>query len=114
MWQSILEIFKKEKDVCLIIVISLFLLIYSGNAFAQCGSAKEIDAFIAKEFKETKVWTGLSDIAPDEQQLTFIYENPENGNWTIAFYSLKNDKTCILMMGQASTFINTKTKGSKS
>ena len=68
----------------------------------------------SKEFKETKVWTGLSDIAPDEQQLTFIYENPKNGNWTIAFYSLKNDKTCILMMGQASTFLNAKTKGSKS
>ena len=70
--------------------------------------------FTTKEFKETKVWTGLSDIAPDEQQLTFIYENPKNGNWTIAFYSLKNDKTCILMMGQASTFTNRKIKGSKS
>ena len=114
MWQSILEIFKKEKDVCLIIVISLFLLVFSSNAFAQCGSDKEIDAFITKELKETKVWTGFSEISPDEQQLTFIYENPKNGNWTIAFYSLKNDKTCILMMGQASTFINTKTKGSKS
>ena len=107
MWESILEILKKEG-------IPLFLLMSSSNAFAQCGPPEKVDAFLKKEFQETRIWTGLSDISPDEQQLTFIYENPKTGNWTIAFYSLKNDKTCILMMGQASTFLDAKIKGSES
>ena len=41
-------------------------------------------------------------------------ENPETGSWTIAFYSLKNHQTCVIMAGQSSTHIVSKLKGSKS
>ena len=60
------------------------------------------------------IGTGLSDVGNGEQQLTFLYENPETGSWTIAFYSLKNHQTCVIMAGQSSTHIVSKLKGSKS
>ena len=73
-----------------------------------------IDKYLELQFNEQKTWTGLSQISKDEQQLTYVYENPKNGSWTIAFYSLKDHQTCILMMGQSSTYIGIKPKGSKS
>ena len=97
-----------------ILMLSLLLIVIAFPSFARCGPPNEIDTFLSKEFKEKKIWTGLSDISKTEQQLTFIYENPKTGSWTIAFYSLENDKTCILMMGYSSTFSDTKPKGSKS
>jgi hypothetical protein len=92
--------------------ILLFGIVFP--SFADCSSSDEIDEYIRLQFKEEKIWTGLSDIGNGEQQLTFLYENPETGSWTIAFYSLKNNQTCIIMVGQSSTHKVTKPKGSKS
>ena len=84
------------------------------SAFSRCGSPDEIDKYLSLQFDEQKTWVGLSEVSKEEQQLTFIYENSKNGSWTLAFYSLKDHQTCILMMGQSSTYIGIKPKGSKS
>ena len=97
-----------------VLMLSILLLGIVFPSFAQCGPPDEIDKYLELQFQETKMWTGLSTIRKNEQQLTYIYENPKNGSWTIAFYSLKDHQTCILMMGQSSTYIGTKPKGSKS
>jgi hypothetical protein len=97
-----------------IIAVSILLLGIAFPSFAACGSPDKMDSYILLQFKEEKTWTGLSDIGNGEQQLTFLYENPETGSWTLAFYSLKNHKTCIIMAGQSSTHISAKLKGSKS
>jgi len=96
----------------LILSILFFGIIFP--SFARCGPPDQIDKYLELQFNEQKTWTGLSQISKDEQQLTYVYENPKNGSWTIAFYSLKDHQTCILMMGQSSTYIGTKPKGSKS
>ena len=96
------------------LILSILLLGIAFPSFAQCGSPDEVDTHILLQFKEEKVWTGLSDVGNGEQQLTFLYENPETGSWTIAFYSLKNHQTCVIMAGQSSTHIEAKLKGSKS
>ena len=100
-----------------IFAVSILLLGISFHAFSnpsRCGSPDEIDKYLELQFNEQKTWVGLSEVSKEEQQLTYIYENPKNGSWTIAFYSLKDHQTCILMMGQSSTYIGTKPKGSKS
>ena len=97
-----------------VLMLSILLFGIAFPSFADCGSPDKIDEYIRLQFNETKMWTGLSDIGNGEQQLTFIYENPETGSWTIAFYSLKNNQTCIIMVGQSSTYTGTKPKGSKS
>jgi len=100
-----------------IFAVSILLLGISFPAFSnpsRCGSPDEIDKYLELQFNEQKTWVGLSEVSKEEQQLTYIYENPKNGSWTIAFYSLKDHQTCILMMGQSSTHIGTKPKGSKS
>ena len=99
------------------LILSILLLGISFPAFSnpsRCGSPDEIDKYLELQFNEQKTWVGLSEVSKEEQQLTYIYENPKNGSWTIAFYSLKDHQTCILMMGQSSTHIGTKSKGSKS
>ena len=95
-------------------MLSILFLGIAFPSFAQCGPPDEIDTYLRLQFNEQKTWTGLSEVSKDEQQLTYIYENPKNGSWTIAFYSLKDHQTCILMMGQSSTYIDIKPKGSKS
>ena len=100
-----------------IFAVSILLLGISFPTFSassRCDSPDEIDKYLKLQFNEQKTWVGLSEISKEEQQLTYIYENPKNGSWTIAFYSLKDHQTCILMMGQSSTHIGTKPKGSKS
>jgi hypothetical protein len=97
-----------------ILTLSILLFGISFPSFAACGSPDKVDNHILLQFKEEKVWTGLSDVGNGEQQLTFLYENPETGSWTIAFYSLKNHQTCVIMAGQSSTHIVAKLKGSKS
>ena len=97
-----------------VLMLSILLLGIVFPSFAQCGPPDEIDKYLELQFNEQKTWTGLSEVSKDEQQLTYIYENPKNGSWTIAFYSLKDHQTCILMMGQSSTYIDIKPKGSKS
>ena len=98
-----------------IFAVSILLLGISFPAFSnpsRCGSPDEIDKYLELQFNDQKTWVGLSEVSKEEQQLTYIYENPKNGSWTIAFYSLKDHQTCILMMGQSSTHIGTKPKGS--
>ena len=97
-----------------ILMLSILLLGIVFPSFANCGPPDEIDKYLELQFNEPKTWAGLSEVGKEEQQLTFIYENPKSGSWTIAFYSLKDHQTCILMMGQSSTYIGTKPKGSKS
>ena len=96
------------------LMLSILLLGIVFPSFANCGPPDEIDKYLELQFNEQKTWAGLSEIGKEEQQLTYIYENPKNGSWTIAFYSLKDHQTCILMMGQSSTYIGKKPKGSKS
>ena len=95
-------------------MLSILLLGIVFPSFANCGPPDEIDKYLELQFNEQKTWAGLSEVGKEEQQLTFIYENPKSGSWTIAFYSLKDHQTCILMMGQSSTYIGKKPKGSKS
>ena len=95
-------------------MLSILLLGIVFPSFANCGPPDEIDKYLELQFNEQKTWAGLSEIGKEEQQLTYIYENPKSGSWTIAFYSLKDHQTCILMMGQSSTYIGKKPKGSKS
>ena len=97
-----------------VLMLSILLLGIVFPSFAQCGPPDEIDKYLELQFNEQKTWAGLSEVGKEEQQLTFIYENPKSGSWTIAFYSLKDHQTCILMMGQSSTYIGKKPKGSKS
>jgi hypothetical protein len=97
-----------------ILMLSILLLGIVFPSFANCGPPDEIDKYLELQFNEQKTWAGLSEIGKEEQQLTYIYENPKSGSWTIAFYSLKDHQTCILMMGQSSTYIGKKPKGSKS
>ena len=97
-----------------VLMLSILFLGIAFPSFARCGSPDEIDTYLRLQYNEQKTWTGLSEVSKDEQQLTYIYENPKNGSWTIAFYSLKDHQTCILMMGQSSTYIGKKPKGSKS
>ena len=97
-----------------VLMLSILLLGIVFPSFANCGPPDEIDKYLELQFNEQKTWAGLSEVGKEEQQLTFIYENPKNGSWTIAFYSLKDHQTCILMMGQSSTYISKKPKGSKS
>ena len=96
------------------LILSILFFEIAFPTFARCGSPDEIDTYLNLQFDEQKTWVGLSEISKNEQQLTYIYENSKNGSWTIAFYSLKDHQTCILMMGQSSTYIGTKPKGSKS
>ena len=96
------------------LMLSILFLGIVFPSFANCGPPDEIDKYLELQFNEQKTWAGLSEIGKEEQQLTYIYENPKNGSWTIAFYSLKDHQTCILMMGQSSTYIGKKPKGSKS
>jgi hypothetical protein len=95
-------------------MLSILFLGIAFPSFANCGPPDEIDKYLELQFNEQKTWAGLSEIGKEEQQLTYIYENPKSGSWTIAFYSLKDHQTCILMMGQSSTYIGIKPKGSKS
>ena len=97
-----------------VLMLSILLLGIVFPSFAQCGPPDEIDTYLRLQYNEQKTWAGLSEIGKEEQQLTYIYENPKSGSWTIAFYSLKDHQTCILMMGQSSTYIGIKPKGSKS
>ena len=97
-----------------VLMLSILLLGIVFPSFAQCGPPDEIDTYLRLQYNEQKTWAGLSEIGKEEQQLTYIYENPKSGSWTIAFYSLKDHQTCILMMGQSSTYISIKPKGSKS
>jgi len=97
-----------------VLMLSILFLGIAFPSFAQCGPPDEIDTYLRLQYNEQKTWAGLSEIGKEEQQLTYIYENPKSGSWTIAFYSLKDHQTCILMMGQSSTYIGTKPKGSKS
>ena len=97
-----------------VLMLSILLLGIVFPSFANCGPPDEIDKYLELQFNEQKTWAGLSEIGKEEQQLTYIYENPKSGSWTIAFYSLKDHQTCILMMGQSSTYIGKKPKGSKS
>ena len=97
-----------------ILTLSILLLGIAFPSFARCGPPDQIDEYVRLQFNEQKTWVGLSEVSKEEQQLTYIYENPKNGSWTIAFYSLKDHQTCILMMGQSSTYISIKSKGSKS
>ena len=97
-----------------ILMLSILLLGIAFPSFARCGPPDQIDEYVRLQFNEQKTWVGLSEVSKEEQQLTYIYENPKNGSWTIAFYSLKDHQTCILMMGQSSTYIGKKPKGSKS
>ena len=96
------------------LILSILLLGIAFPSFARCGPPDEIDTYLRLQFNEQKTWVGLSEVSKDEQQLTYIYENPKNGSWTLAFYSLKDHQTCILMMGQSSIYIGIKPKGSKS
>ena len=97
-----------------VLMLSILLLGIVFPSFAQCGPPDEIDTYLRLQYNEQKTWAGLSEIGKEEQPLTYIYENPKSGSWTIAFYSLKDHQTCILMMGQSSTYIGKKPKGSKS
>ena len=67
------------------LILSILLLGIAFPAFARCGPPDQIDKYLELQFNEQKTWTGLSQIGKDEQQLTYVYENPKNGSWTIYF-----------------------------
>jgi|TARA_R110000764_G_scaffold191580_1_gene276829 hypothetical protein len=83
------------------------------TSFAICGPPDKIDAFILEQHEEEKTWIGISELSNKGQQLTFLYENPKTGSWTIAFFTLETNQTCIVAGGESSTHANTKSKGSK-
>ena len=64
-----------------IFAVSILLLGISFPAFSnpsRCGSPDEIDKYLELQFNEQKTWVGLSEVSKEEQQLTYIYENPKN------------------------------------
>ena len=96
-------------------ILSILLCVIASASYAvsaPCASPEEIDEYLSTTFKEEKVWVGITNKTDKTQQLTFLYENPETGGWTIAFYDLERDITCIVAGGESSSYVTPKKKGS--
>ena len=96
-------------------ILCILLCVITSTSYATsapCASPDEVDEYILSTFKEEKVWVGITNNTNKTQQLTFLYENPETGGWTIAFYDLERDITCIVAGGESSSYVTPKKKGS--
>jgi|TARA_R110000822_G_scaffold81143_1_gene192931 hypothetical protein len=98
------------------LILSILLCVVASASYAAsapCASPDKMDEYLLSTFKEKKVWVGITSKSDKTQQLTFLYENSETGGWTIAFYNMEKNITCVIYGGESSTYISTKTKGSK-
>ena len=96
-------------------ILCILLCVITSTSYATsapCASPDEVDEYILSTFKEEKVWVGITNNTNKTQQLTFLYENPDTGGWTIAFYDLERDITCIVAGGESSSYVTPKKKGS--
>ena len=97
-------------------ILSILLCVIASASYAvsaPCASPEEIDEYLSTTFKEEKVWVGITNKSDKTQQLTFLYENPETGGWTIAFHDLERNITCVVSGGESSSHLVVKKKDSK-
>jgi|TARA_R110000822_G_scaffold136043_2_gene273588 hypothetical protein len=97
-------------------ILSILLCVIASASYAvsaPCASPEEIDEYLSTTFKEEKVWVGITNKTDKTQQLTFLYENPETGGWTIAFYDMERNITCVVSGGESSSHVTPKKKDSK-
>tara|TARA_R110000737_G_scaffold111503_3_gene144482 strand:+ start:593 stop:922 length:330 start_codon:yes stop_codon:yes gene_type:complete len=81
------------------------------TSFASCGPPDKIDEFLLLQHGEEKTWVGIAELPDGKQQLTFLYENPKTGGWSIAYFTLESNQTCVVAGGQSSTHAVIKLKG---
>ena len=96
-------------------ILCILLCVITSTSYATsapCAAPDEVDEYILSTFKEEKIWVGITNNTNKTQQLTFLYENPETGGWTLAFYDLERDITCIVAGGESSSYVTPKKKGS--
>ena len=97
-------------------ILSLLLCVVASASYAvsaPCASPEEMDEYLLTAFQEEKVWVGITNKSDKTQQLTFLYENPETGGWTIAFHDLERNITCVVSGGESSSHLVVKKKDSK-
>tara|TARA_R110002049_G_scaffold267185_1_gene443417 strand:+ start:132 stop:482 length:351 start_codon:yes stop_codon:yes gene_type:complete len=116
MWRSIVKTLKQEKEILFVAGVAFFSLMFSSDAFSQCGPAKSVDEFLKNSHGEVQKWAGFPDKNSKQDRIMFLYENPKTKAWSLIIYTLDNNTYCFLAGGDKSTdmLIKPRAKGTAS